>query len=195
MNGENRMSPRIPALICALAAASPSLAAVETYTIDPRHTFPSFEVNHLGYSLQRGRFNKTSGKVTVDRETRRGSIDVTIDAASVSTGVEKLEEHLRAEDFLNTARYPTITFKSTSMAFEADKVKSATGELTMAGVTRPVTLTAEMFHCAPHPVNKKETCGGEFVARIKRSDWGIKYAIPSLGDDMTLRINVEAVRD
>lgn len=190
------MSTRIiAAALGALLAASSALAAPETYTIDPRHTFPSFEVKHLGYSLQRGRFNKTSGKVTVDRETRTGSIDVTIDAASVSTGVEKLEEHLRGEDFLNAARFPNITFKSTNMVFEGDKVASATGDLTMNGVTRPVTLTAELFHCAPHPVNKKPMCGGDFVAKIKRSDWGIKYAIPNLADDMTLRINVEAMRD
>jgi polyisoprenoid-binding protein YceI len=181
--------------LCILVAASPALAAIETYTIDSRHTFPSFEVSHLGFSLQRGRFNKTSGKVSVDREARQGSIDVAIDATSVSTGVDKLEDHVRGEDFLNAARFPTITFKSSSMAFEGDKVKSATGELTMAGVTRPVMLTAEMFNCGAHPVNKKPMCGGEFVAKIKRSEWGIKYGIPALGDDMTLRINVEAVRD
>lgn len=190
------MTPRmIAAALGTLLTASPALAAVETYTIDSRHTFPSFEVNHLGYSLQRGRFNKTSGKVTVDRVARQGSIDVTIDATTVSTGVDKLEEHIRGEDFLNTGKYPTITFKSSSMAFDGDKVKSATGDLTMAGVTRPVTLTAELFNCAPHPMNKKPMCGGEFVAKIKRSEWGIKYAIPALADEMTLRINVEAVRD
>ena len=190
------MTPRVTAAaLLSLFAAAPALAAVETYTIDPRHTFPAFEVPHLGFSLQRGRFNKTSGKVTVDREARQGSIDVIIDATSVSTGVDKLEEHVRGEDFLNTAKFPTITFKSSSLAFEGDKVKSAAGELTMAGVTRPVTLNAEMFNCGAHPVNKKPMCGGEFVARIKRSDWGIKYGIPALGDEMTLRINVEATRD
>ena len=86
-------------LLVTLLAALPGAAAVETYTIDSRHTFPSFEVNHFGFSLQRGRFNKTSGKVTVDRDARQGSIDVTIDATSVSTGVDKLEDHVRGEDF------------------------------------------------------------------------------------------------
>ncbi|MEO7744124.1 MAG: YceI family protein [Usitatibacter sp.] len=190
------MNPRILATAAiALAGAAPALAAVEAYTIDPRHTFPSFEVNHLGYSLQRGRFNRTSGKITVDTEARKGTIDVTIDATSVSTGVDKLEEHVRGEDFLNTSRFPTINFKSSNLSFEGDKLKSASGELTMAGVTRPVTLTAELFNCGAHPVNKKPMCGGEFVARIRRSEWGIKYAIPALADEMTLRINVEAVRD
>ena len=189
------MTRMLAAALGTLLSAFPTLAAVETYTIDPRHTFPSFEVNHLGFSLQRGRFNKTSGKVTVDREARQGSIDVVIDAASISTGVDKLEDHLRAEDFLNTAKHPTITFKSTSLAFDGDRLKTASGELTMAGVTKPVTLTAEMFNCGLHPMNKKPMCGGEFVAKIRRSDWGIKYAIPALADEMLLRINVEATRD
>jgi polyisoprenoid-binding protein YceI len=181
--------------LLALATALPVAAAPETYTIDARHTFPSFEVMHLGMSLQRGRFNKTTGTITVDTAARTGTVDVTIDANSVNTGVDKLEEHLRAEDFLNTSQYPTITFKGSNMTFEGDKVKSVAGDLTMRGVTRPVTLSATHFNCGAHPMNKKPMCGGEFVATIKRSDWGIKYAIPNLADDMLLRINVEAFRD
>jgi polyisoprenoid-binding protein YceI len=183
--------------LAALAAtiALPAAAAPESYTIDPRHTFPAFEVNHFGFSLQRGRFNKTSGKVTIDREARTGSLDVTIDTASVSTGEPKLEDHLRAEDFFNVARFPTATFKGNTMQFEGDKVKSVTGDLTLLGVTRPVTLTAELFNCGAHPVNKKAMCGGEFVGRIRRSDWGMKYAAPAVADELLLRINVEAVKD
>jgi polyisoprenoid-binding protein YceI len=182
-------------LAALLATALPVAAAPETYTIDARHTFPSFEVMHLGMSLQRGRFNKTAGRITVDTAARAGTVDVTIDANSVNTGVEKLEEHLRAEDFLNASQYPTITFKGSTMTFEGDKLKSVAGDLTMRGVSRPVTLNATHFNCGAHPMNKKHMCGGEFVATIKRSDWGIKYAIPALADDMTLRINVEAFRD
>jgi len=183
------------AMIAALACSLPAVAAVETYTIDSRHTFPSFEVLHLGMSLQRGRFNKTTGKITVDTAARTGSVDVAIDATSVNTGVDKLEEHLRAEDFLHTSQFPTITFKGSNMTFDGEKLKSVAGELTMRGVTRPVTLTATHFNCGNHPMNKKQMCGGEFVTAIKRSDWGIKYGIPNLADDMTLRINVEAFRD
>src|SRR5688572_30880432 len=102
-------------LAALLATALPVAAAPETYTIDARHTFPSFEVMHLGMSLQRGRFNKTTGRITVDTATRAGTVDVTIDANSVNTGVEKLEEHLRAEDFLNTSQFPAITFKGSNM--------------------------------------------------------------------------------
>jgi polyisoprenoid-binding protein YceI len=183
------------AAFAALATAVPAAAAMETYTIDSRHTFPSFEVMHFGVSLQRGRFNKTSGTVKVDTEARQGSIDVTIDAASVDTGLDKLEEHVRAEDFLDASKYPTITFKGSQMAFDGTNLKSVTGELTMRGVSKPVTLDAQHFTCRVHPMNKKQMCGGEFTAHIKRSDWGIKYAIPALADEMLLRINVEAYRD
>ena len=175
--------------------ALPVAAAPETYTIDARHTFPSFEVMHFGVSLQRGRFNKTTGRIVVDMQAKTGTVDVSIDASSVDTGLDKLEEHVRAEDFLNTAQFPTITFKGYNMAFDGEKLKSVTGELSMRGVARPVTLEAQHFICRTHPMNKKHMCGGEFVATIKRSDWGIKYAIPNLADEMLLRINVEAFRD
>ena len=186
---------RIAALLAAAAAALPAAAAVESYTLDPSHTFPSFEVLHFGFSLQRGRFNKTEGKATIDTEARKGTLEVRIDAASVDTGLNKLEEHIRAEDFLNASKYPVIAFKGTDFAFDGDKVKSVAGELSMAGATKPVTLNAVFFNCAPHPMTKRKVCGGEFTANIKRSDWGIKYAIPNLADEMLLRINVEAVKD
>jgi polyisoprenoid-binding protein YceI len=185
----------------ALAAAAfatfavPALAAPEVYTIDSRHTFPSFEVMHFGMSLQRGSFNKTSGKVTVDREAKTGSVDVTIDAASVNTNEPKLGEHLRNQDFFNASAHPNITFKGTKFNFDGDKVKSVDGELTMLGVTRPVTLTAQHFNCGNHPMNKKAMCGAEFTTTIKRTDWGMKYAVPAVADDVLLRINVEAFKD
>ena len=113
-----------------------------------RHTFPSFELSHLGYSIQRGRFNTTAGKITLDTAAKKGTADITIDAASVDTGFDKLEEHLRGEDFFNVAKHPTITFKGDKFTFEGDKVKSVAGNLTILGVTRPVTLTASYFNCA-----------------------------------------------
>ena len=185
------------ALAAALLAAFalPAVAAPETYTIDSRHTFPSFEVMHFGMSLQRGAFNKTSGKITVDREARTGTVDVTIDANSINTGEAKLAEHLRAADFFNVASHPSITFKGTKFNFDGDKVKSVEGELTMVGVTKPVTLTAQHFNCGNHPMNKKAMCGAEFTTTIKRTDWGMKYAVPAVADEVLLRINVEAFKD
>ena len=179
----------------ALAAALPAFAEVETYTVDPNHTFPAFEIGHFGFSFQRGRFNKTSGKVTLDTDARRGSADIVIDTSSVDTGHAKLEEHLRSEEFFNTAKYPQMTFKSTNLAFQGDKVASAAGDLTINGVTRPVTLKAEYFNCAPHPMLKKKACGADFTATIKRSEFGIKTFLPVLADEVKLRINVEAIKD
>ncbi len=179
----------------ALATALTSSAQMQTYTIDPQHTRPTYEVMHLGYSMQRGRFNKTSGKITLDTAAKKGSADVTIDAASIDSGVPKLDEHLKSEDFFNVAKNPQITFKSNNFTFDGDKVKSATGDLTMNGVTRPVTLTANLFQCAPHPMNKKPQCGGDFTTTVKRSDFGIKYGIPAVGDEVTLRIPVESIKD
>lgn len=184
----------IPA-IAVLAAALPAAAEMQSYTIDPMHTRPTYEVMHLGYSIQRGRFGKTSGKIMLDTAAKKGSAEVTIDAASIDSGVPKLDEHLKSEDFFNVAKNPLITFKSGNFAFDGDKVKSATGELTMNGITRPVTLTANLFLCAPHPMNKKPQCGGDFVTTVKRTDWGMKYAIPALGDEVTLHIPVEAIKD
>ena len=181
--------------VAALATALPSAAEVQTFTIDPAHTRPTYEVMHLGYSLQRGRFNKTSGKITFDTTAKQGSADVTIDATSIDSGVPKLDEHLKSEDFFNVAKNPTITFKSSNFAFDGERVKNVSGDLTMNGVTRPVTLTANLFQCAPNPMNKKPQCGGDFITTVKRSDFGMKYAIPALGDEVTLRIPVEAIKD
>ena len=190
------MRPTLAAACAALTAnAMPAFGQLETYTVDPRHTFPAYEVSHFGYSLQRGRFNKTSGKISLDVAARKCGADIAIEVASVSSGVDKLDEHLLAEDFFNAAKHPLITFKADSCAFEGDKVKSATGRLSMNGVTRPVTLVAHMFQCAPNPMNKAKQCGADLEATIRRSDYGMSYALPALGDEVRLRINVEATED
>ena len=184
----------LAALVAGTLATLPAVAT-ESYSVDSRHTFPSFEVLHLGYSLQRGRFNKTSGKITLDPAGKKGTAEITIDAASVDTGFDKLEEHLRGEDFFNVAKFPTITFKGDTFAFEGDKVKSVSGNLTILGVTKPVTLTAAYFNCSEHPMAKKNACGGDFTTTIKRTDFGMKYAVSAVADDVTLRIQVEAIKD
>jgi polyisoprenoid-binding protein YceI len=184
----------VPAL-AALAVAFPAAAEMQSYTIDPQHTKPTYEVMHLGYSIQRGRFDKTSGKITLDTAAKKGSADITIDAASIDSGVPKLDDHLKSEDFFNVAKNPMITFKSSTFTFDGDKVKTVSGDLTMNGITKPVTLTANLFLCAAHPMTKKPQCGGDFQTTLKRSDFGMKYAIPALADDVTLHIPVEATKD
>ena len=184
-----------PAAFAALLTAIPAAAEPETYTIDPNHTFPFYEVNHVGYSFQRGRFNKTSGKITLDTAAKSGSAEIVIETASVSSGVERLDKHLNSEDWFETAKFPQMTFKADRFDFDGDKLRSASGQLTIRGISQPVTLTANHFYCAPHPMNKKKVCGADFSTTIKRSDFGLKYGLPALGDNVLLRINVEAIKD
>lgn len=183
-------------LIAALGAALavPVLAA-ESYTIDPRHTHPTYEINHFGWSTQRGRFDNVTGKITLDRAAKSGTVDLSIDVASVSTGVAKLDEHLRSEDFFNAAKFPAMTFKAKQMTFAGDKPTSVTGDFTLLGVTKPLTLKILLFHCAPNDFAKKDACGADAVATIKRSDFGMNTFLPGLGDEVKLLINVEAFKD
>jgi len=169
-------------------------AAETTYTVDTNHSFPSFEIKHMGFSTFRGRFDKVSGSVTLDPAAKKGSAEVTIDVGSVSTGVDKLNEHLKTPDFFDAATYPTITFKSSSFKFKGDKLVSVAGDLTMHGVTKPVTLQVDAFACKEHPFMKVPACGADAHAVIKRSDWGIGSKFPAavLGEEVTLHIQVEA---
>jgi polyisoprenoid-binding protein YceI len=177
------------------AVACPALAAPETYTLDPNHTFPAFEVGHMGFSFQRGRFNKTTGRIAMDAAAGTGSADIAIEVASISTGHAKVEEDLKGEKFFNAAKNPQITFKSSSFRFAGEKLASASGDLTINGTTRPVTLTAEHFNCAEHPFLKRKACGAELTATIRRSDFGVTAFIPVVADEVKLRVNVEAIKD
>lgn len=183
-------------LLALLAVASaPVFAAPVSYTIDSNHTYPLFETDHLGFSTQRGRFNKTSGKIVLDTATHRGSVEVSIDASSIDMGFAKWNENMRGEGFFNTDAYPTISFKAERFTFDGDKPVTAEGSLTLLGITKPLMLTLSRFHCAPHPLNKRETCGADITARLKRSDFGMTKNIPSVSDEVRLVISVEAYRD
>ena len=185
------------ALAAALGAAIalPAAAEPETYTVDSNHTFPAFEVTHLGLSVQRGRFNKSSGKITFDTAAKTGKAEITIDTTSIDTGNEKLETHLKSDDFFNVAKFPTMTFKGTNFTFDGDKLKSVGGDLTLLGVTKPFVLTVSTFNCLMHPMAKKKACGGDFTGTLKRSEFGMKYIVGPVSDDVTLRVNIEALKD
>lgn len=172
-----------------------STAFAEDYTVDPRHTFPGFEVNHMGLSTQRGRFNVTSGKITLDSAAKTGAVLIEIDAGSVNTGLNELEKHLKGEDFFNVEKHPKITFRSGRVEFEGEKPKAVHGELTLLGVTKPVTLSISSFNCRIHPMNKKYVCGADASATIKRSEFGMVYAIPAVSDEVKLFIQIEAFRN
>jgi len=175
-----------------------SAIAAESYTVDPLHTYPRFKINHLGFSTMQGRFDKTSGKVTLDRAAKTGSVELTIDTASIDTGFGKRNEHLKSPDFFNAAEFPTITYKSTAMRFKGDSPSSVEGNLTISGVTKPVTFTVDAFNCGPDPMDPKKLkykCGADATAQIKRSDFGVKYAVPAVGDEVKLVLEIEAYRD
>ncbi len=177
-----------------LAVALP-VAAQEIYAVDADHTYPSFEVLHLGMSLQRGQFTKVTGKITLDRAAKKGAADITLDMSGILTGNTKLADHLRAADFFEVEKFPTATFKANDFRFEGDKLAAVAGELTLKGVTRPVTLTVTGFNCGAHPFNKKAMCGANATATLRRSDFGVKYALSAVGDEVRLSIPVEAYRD
>lgn len=186
------MKKSLLAAVLLSGATLAAQAAESTYNIDPTHTFPTFEISHLGFSTFRGRFDKTEGTLKLDPAKKTGSVEVTIDVNSVSTGVAKLDAHLKNEDFFDTAKYPLITFKSTQFKFDGDRLDEVTGDLTMHGLTRPVTLDVDDFVCKAHPLAGVWACGANLETTIKRSDWGISKYSPNVGEEVKLQIEVEA---
>jgi polyisoprenoid-binding protein YceI len=171
-------------------------AAETTYTVDTVHTIPMFEVGHLGLSKYVGRFDKVSGTVTLDPEKKTGSVEIAIDAASISTDLAKLNEHLMSRDYLDVAQFPTITFKSSNIKFRGGKVVEIAGDLTLHGVTKAVTFKVAAFNCTTHYFRKVPACGADASATIKRTAFGIvgPYAPPVVGDEVTLRIQIEGYK-
>jgi polyisoprenoid-binding protein YceI len=178
-----------------LLASSMAFAAPETYVIDSNHTKPRFSYSHFGYSTQLSRFDKATGKITIDKEIKKGSVDVVIDTQSVNTGYALFNEHIQGEDFLATAQYPTATFKSTKVNFEGDKVTAVDGQLTLKGITKPVTLKVTSFLCMPHPISKKDACGANATTQVKRSDFNMGKNAPYVGDEVTIDIPIEAIKE
>ncbi len=186
---------KLVALAVAASLSTIAFAAPETYVIDDKHTLPRFEYNHLGYSTQLSRFDKVSGKIILDRVAKTGSVDVTIDTKSVNTGSTLFNEHIQGEDFFDTAKYPVITYKSSKLKFDGDKLVAVEGELTVKGVTKPVTLTVTSFQCMPHPMLKKDACGANATVKIKRSEFNMGKHAPYVSDEVTLTIPVESVKE
>jgi polyisoprenoid-binding protein YceI len=175
--------------------AGAAFAAPETFTIDASHSAPRFDYNHLGFSNQSHRFDSIAGKIVLDRAAKTGSVDVTIDAKTVNTGYAKFNEHIQAEDFFHTAKYPTITFKSTKVMFEGDKPSKVEGNLTMKGVTKPVTLAVTAFHSGPHPIAKKDAIGGNATVKVMRSEFNMGKNAPFVSDEVLLTLPIEAIKD
>jgi polyisoprenoid-binding protein YceI len=184
----------------ALAAAMLTLAAgyavadPVTYQIDPAHTYPSFEADHFGgLSVWRGKFDRSSGTVVLDKQKGTGTVDVTVDTSSIDFGMPKLNEHAKSAEMFDVAKYPSATFKGTLVGFKDGAPTQVQGDFTLHGVTHPLTLTIKQFLCKPNPMDKKEHCGADASATFNRADYGISY-----GDkygfkmDVKLAIQVEA---
>ena len=176
-----------------IAVSGSALAAPVTYKVDSSHTFPRFSYSHFGYSTQQSSFQKTTGTVVFDAEAKTGSVDISIDMTTVNTGFEVFNGHIQGADFFDTAKFPTATFKSTKVVFAGDKPASIEGNLTIKGVTKPVTLTVTSFQAMPHPMMKKPAIGANAYTEVKRSDFGAGKYAPYVGDDVRIDIALEAI--
>lgn len=182
----------------ALAIASVSssaVAAADTYIIDPNHTYPSFEADHMaGLSVWRGKFNKTSGEITLDRAGKTGTVDVTIDTNSIDFGLDKMNEHAVKAELFDTEKYPQATYSGKLQGFVKGAPTRVVGDLTLRGVTKPVMLKIKSFKCMPHPVLKREVCGADAITTFKRDAFGMDAGKAwGFSMDVTLRIQVEAI--
>ncbi len=181
--------------LTALAIATAAFAAPATYDIDPNHTFPSFEADHMGISLWRGKINRNSGKLVLDKDTGTGTVDIDIDLDSIDFGQDALNEWAVGPDFFDTAKYPKAHYTGKLTGFKPGATPSVTGELTLHGVTKPVALKVNAFNCIEHPMLKRDYCGADALATFQRDQFGL-----TAGKDyhfnmaVTLRIQVEAVK-
>mgnify|MGYP000358439479 CR=1 FL=1 len=182
--------------LLATAALSAGIAHAEsaTYTVDPTHTFVTFEAKHFGTSTNRGRFDKKSGSVTIDSAAKTGKVDISIDMASINSGTEAFNNHLKSKDFFNVEAFPKSTFVSDKVIFEGDKISAVVGTLTLLGKSQTVTLKANSYGCYQNPMLKREVCGGDFDTTITRSEYGMGYGLPFIPDNVRLVIQIEAVK-
>lgn len=179
-----------------LAGAAPlAAAAPATYAVDPTHTFARYAIPHFDTSTNRGIVGKASGSVMLDKEARTGTADIRLDMSFVQTGVPGLDSHLKGVDFFDVAKYPTARFVGERFVFDGDKLQQVVGQLTLRDRTHPVTLQAQRFNCYESPMLKREVCGGDFEATIKRSLWGAGWGVGmGFADDVKLTIQIEAIR-
>lgn len=176
--------------------ATGALGAPVTYTIDPSHTYPSFEADHMGgMSVWRGKFTATSGKIVYDKAAKTGSVDITVDVNSIDYGMAKLNEHARSAEIFDAAKFPTASYSGKLAKFEGDAPTEVQGTFTLHGVTKPLTLKIVQFLCKPNPLLKKEVCGADAHATLNRADYGVTYGAGyGFKMDVKLQIQVEGVR-
>ncbi len=196
----NRRAPLTVAIVAALLtvafSATTAVAEEAHYTIDPMHTYPSFEADHFGVSVWRGKMNHSSGTVTLDRAAHSGSVNVTIDLSSIDFGLDALNTWAVGTEFFNTAQFPQATYAGRFTHFKDGAPTQVEGNLTLHGITRPVSLTINTFACKPHPMLKREWCGADAFATFQRDQFGLSAGKDyGFKMDVTLRIQVEGLKD
>jgi len=190
------LSSSIATLLCATAFTATALmatavAAPVTYILDPHHTYPSFEADHMGgLSVWRGKFTDTTGKVVYDKEAKSGTIDITVNMNSIDFGMAKMDEHAKSPDIFDVAKYPTAVYTGKFTKFDGATPTEAEGTLTLHGVTKPLALKINSFLCKPNPMTKKEVCGADATATFNRSDFGVNYG-DAYGFKMGVKLQIQ----
>jgi len=189
------MSPStlLPATLLA-GMLLPGMTAAANYKLDPEHTFPSLEFSHMGLSIWRGKFNRTTGTAILDRATRTGTVSVRVETASIDFGLDSMNEYALRPEWLNVAKFPTMSYTG-SLVFAGDKPVAVDGQLTLLGVTRPLKLTIHSFSCIQHPFYKKEFCGADAEGELDRADFGMTQYTEGGAGKVRLRIQVEAEKE
>jgi polyisoprenoid-binding protein YceI len=191
-----RFLQAVLAMVVFLSFSAPARAQVETYLLDKPHTQVIFSVNHLGFSNSYGKFLDYDGKIIFDRGTpEKSHVEVTIQTASLDMGDEKWDAHMKNADFFNVEKFPVMTFKSTGIELTGENTADITGDLTILGVTKPVVLATVFKNAGKHPMMDRWGAGFSATATVKRSDFGMSYGVPMVGDEVNIIIEVEAYRD
>jgi polyisoprenoid-binding protein YceI len=191
---ETLMKKYFVACVLTTVLVTPAFSA-DTYTIDPEYTIAVFEVEHLGFTTQRGRFDKSEGKVMLDFAAKKGLVEFTVFKNSLVMGSQAWTIHVSGPGLFNVDQYPTMTFKSDNLVFDGNKVVAANGQFTLLGVTKPIKVTVDRFTCGANPMNKKPMCAGNITTTLKRSDFGMTKYIPTVSDEIKISVPVEAYKN
>ncbi len=182
-------------ILACMAITASGVAVAQTYNLDPNHTYPSFESDHMGISILRGKFTRTKGTVTFDRAAKTGTMDIEIDTGSIDFGHAKLNQQVKSAELFNVEKFPTATYKGRAIKFNGDTPVAVEGDLTLLGVTRPVNLKINKFKCIENAMLKRETCGADASAEFNRADFGMTYGVPKFtAPEIKLAIQVEAIK-
>ncbi|EGF93007.1 yceI-like domain protein [Asticcacaulis biprosthecium C19] len=191
-----RLTSLLAASVIALGLATAPAFAADTYKLDAGHTEVVFGWTHFGFSKPTGKFANAVGSVTLDQaDPAKSSVSVSFDISGLNTGVPALDNHLKSADFFDAAKFPTATFKSTAVQTTSDKTATVTGDLTIHGVTKPVTLDVTLNGLGEHPMKKKKAAGFSATGTIKRSDFGVGAYAPAVSDEIHLVITAEAIAE